>query len=77
MQFYCNVCGCICIYRLTDKIKELRKTKEKFELVQKEIGELKNDDTRYSMCIPYYIYHITLNWGPGIYLFPAIFQLGH
>ena len=77
MQFDCNVCPCVCIYRLTEKLKELRKTKEKFELVQKEIEELKNDNTRYSMCIPYYVYHIPLNRGPGVYLFPAIFQPGH
>ena len=61
MQFDCNVCPCVCIYRLTEKLKELRKTKEKFELVQKEIEEMKNDNTRYSMCIPYYVYHIPLN----------------
>ena len=65
------------IYRLTKNLKELRKTKEESELVQKDlmrqIEELKNDSIRYFMCIPYDIYHITLNKGLDIYLFPVIF----
>ena len=64
MQFDCNVCPCVCIYRLTEKLKELRKTKENFELVQKQIEELKNDNTRYSVCIPLLSIPYYLEYGP-------------